>query len=223
MAKKSTIKGSGSQVDIERTLTLADPKLGRIIAAVVSRAGRQRPPRSEASPLEALIRAVIYQRMAATAAASIYKKLQTKATRPFTARKILSLSTSTLRSAGLSATKAEYVRNLALWFDTNPQTARKLSLLSDEAILQQLTSIPGIGTWTVNVFLIFSLQRPDVVPTSDLGIRRGLQVAYGLDTLATPQFVSERALQWRPYRSIASMYLWNAVRLKLTDADLMNP
>jgi DNA-3-methyladenine glycosylase II len=206
--------------DIEKRLMRADPLLGRIIDAVVSRVGRQRPPRSRATPLQSLIRAVIYQRMAAAAAATIYKKLGMRLEDNFAARKVLALSMPALRSTGLSAPKAQYVRNLAQWFAANPARARSLSSLSDEAILEELTAIPGVGVWTVNVFLIFSLQRPDVVPTSDLGIRKGLQLADGLDTPPTAKQVSERAQRWRPYRSIASVYLWNSVRLKLTAADL---
>jgi DNA-3-methyladenine glycosylase II len=221
--KAKSVKAAPARATVEQVLSRADPGLARIIEAVVSRIGPQRPPRSKATPLQALIRAVIYQRMAATAAATIYKNLRAQLTDVFSPQKVLSLSMGTLRSVGLSASKAQYVRNLAQWFSANPRIARKLASLPDEAIIEELTSIPGIGVWTINVFLIFSLQRPDVVPSSDLGIRRGLQLADGLAGAPTPQAVAERANRWRPYRSIASVYLWNSIRLKLTAADLAPP
>jgi DNA-3-methyladenine glycosylase II len=210
----------GVSTDIEGRLTHADPELGRLIEAVVSRVGRQRPPKSKATPLQSLIRAVIYQRMAATAADTIYKRLSERLTGDFFARNVLRLSVPTLRSVGLSADKAAYVRNLAQWFADNPAKAKSLSSLSDEAIHDALSVISGIGAWTVNVFLIFTLQRPDVMPASDLGIRRGLQLADGLAAPPSARAVIERAELWRPYRSVASVYLWNSVRLKLTTADL---
>jgi DNA-3-methyladenine glycosylase II len=209
-----------ANAEIERALTRADPALGRVIAAVTERKGRQRPSRSKVSAFEALVRAVIYQRMATQAAAAIHKNLRLQLSGSFTAQRLLSLPVRTLRSVGLSSIKAQYVRNLAEWFSAHATLARKLSSLPDEAIIEALTAVPGIGLWTVNVFLIFSLQRPDVVPASDLGIRKSVQIAFGLAELPTPRFVAEQALRWRPYRSIASVYLWQAIHLKLTSADL---
>ena len=137
-----------------------------------------------------------------------------------TPKKMLALSPERLRAAGLSAAKAKYVRNLADWFARNPKTAKSLTALSNGAVVEALTTIPGIGIWTANVFLVFSLHRLDVVPASDLGIRRGVQLAYGLPSLATPETVKEKARRWRPYQSIASMYLWNAVKLKIGPESL---
>ena len=95
-------------------------------------------------------------------------------------------------------------------------TERPYRYVSNDEVIKALTSIPGIGVWTANVFLIFNLQRPDVVPAMDIGIRRGVQLAYGLKKIATPDLVYKKSLRWRPYRSIASMYLWNAVKLKIS-------
>ena len=86
--------------------------------------------------------------------------------------------------------------------------------------LAALTGIAGIGAWTANVFLIFDLGRLDVMPAADLGIRRGVQLVYGLKGVATARQVQEKALLWRPYRSIASVYLWNAIKLKIAPNDL---
>jgi DNA-3-methyladenine glycosylase II len=206
--------------EIEAALSAADPPLGRIIRAVVERSGQQRPQRSKATPFEALVRAIVYQRMATGAAATIYKKLKATGSGVLTPAKVQALSTAKLRSVGLSASKATYVRNLAEWFNTHAPQARKLVTLPDEAVIETLTGIPGVGLWTINVFLIFSLQRPDVMPATDLGLRRGVQLMCGLNRLATPALVQGRARLWQPYRSIACVYLWNAIRLKLKRQDL---
>ena len=205
---------------IEAALSAADPPLGRIIHAVVERSGQQRPQRSKATPFEALVRAIVYQRMATGAAATIYKKLKATGSGVLTPAKVQALSTNKLRSAGLSASKATYVRNLAEWFSIHTPQARKLVTLPDEAVIETLTGIPGVGLWTINVFLIFSLQRPDVMPATDLGLRRGVQLMCGLKKPATPEFVQERARLWQPNRSIACVYLWTAIRLKLKPQDL---
>ena len=205
---------------IEAALSAADPPLGRIIHAVVERRGQQRPQRSKATPFEALVRAIVYQRMATGAAATIYKKLKATGSGVLTPAKVQALSTNKLRSVGLSASKATYVRNLAEWFNTHTPQARKLATLPDEAVIETLTGIPGVGLWTINVFLIFSLQRPDVMPATDLGLRRGVQLMCGLKKPATPEFVQERARLWQPNRSIACVYLWTAIRLKLKPQDL---
>jgi DNA-3-methyladenine glycosylase II len=208
--------------DIEKELTRADPKLGRLINAVVVRAGIQRPLVSKASPFQALVRAVVYQSVAAKAAAVIYKRLQECAQGPLTPRKVIKLRESRLLNAGLSSAKAHTIHALAKWFIGNRFAVKNLPELPDETVTEILTAIPGIGVWTVNVFLIFNLRRLDVMPTGDLGIRRGVQLIDGLRELPGPKQVHERALRWRPYRSIASMYLWRVVRLKLTADDLKN-
>jgi DNA-3-methyladenine glycosylase II len=125
-----------------------------------------------------------------------------------------------LRSTGLSKSKSRSVLNLAEWFAANRRMANSLPDLQDEQVVAALTSIAGIGVWTANVFLIFNLGRLDVMPAGDLGIRRGVQLVYGLNGVATPKQVHEKALLWRPYRSIASIYLWNAVKLKIAPDDL---
>ena len=101
---------------------------------------------------------------------------------------------------GLSGAKARSIRALGEWF----------------TIVETLTAIPGIGAWTVNVFLIFNLGRPDVLPAADRGIRRGMQLAYRMRDVATVKEVLERSQRWLPYRSIAAKYLWQAARLKRT-------
>ena len=204
----------------EELLIRADPALGRLIAAVSARIGPQVIKPSKAAPFEALVRAIVYQSVSGKSAATIFAHLKERLDGRVRPRKVASQSTSALAAAGLSGSKARTVRELALWFCAHPALARRFEELSDEEIVDSLTSIPGIGLWTVNVFLIFSLARPDVIPAGDLGIRRGVQLVCNLKQPATPKQVQERSQRWQPYRSIASVYLWNAVKLNLSRNDL---
>jgi DNA-3-methyladenine glycosylase II len=205
---------------IENRLTEADPALGRVIAAVIARIGPQRVTRSRASLFEALVRAVLYQSISGKAAATIFVHLSEIATRPLTPSKILAISPHILTKAGLSRAKARTIRELARWYTSNRKLAKTLPMLPDNEVIKLLTAIPGIGAWTVNVLLIFNLGRLDVMPAADSGIRRGIRLTDGLRVIATPKQVIERSQAWAPYRSIASIYLWQATKLKLGPNDL---
>jgi DNA-3-methyladenine glycosylase II len=191
-----------------------------VIDAVIARAGPMRIVPSRATPFEALVRAVVYQSVSGKAAASIFARLQQAVARPITPSTVLELRSQSLAKAGLSTAKAQAIRELAKWFTSRRKLAKALATLPDNEIGEALSVIPGIGAWTVNVFLIFNLGRPDVMPAADLGIRRGVQLMDGLRTVATPRQVLERSLKWQPYRSLASIYLWQAIRLKLGPGDL---
>ncbi|HUC09577.1 MAG TPA: DNA-3-methyladenine glycosylase 2 family protein [Stellaceae bacterium] len=197
-----------------------DPALGRVIDAVIARIGPQRIAPSRTTPFEALVRAIVYQSVSGKAAASIFARLRSSADGPLTPAKILALPPPTLRQTGLSTAKAQTIGDLAAWFAAHRKLASALPTLADDQIVEALTAVPGIGPWTVNVFLIFNLGRLDVMPTADLGIRRGVQLTDGLSSVATPRQVLERSQAWRPYRSIASIYLWQATKLKLGPNDL---
>jgi DNA-3-methyladenine glycosylase II len=210
-----------TRVDIEAYLAKKDPKLGRLIAIVRAYRGEpMRPPAPTGSPFEALVRAVIYQRVTESAGSTVYSRLEEIAGGKLKPECIAELTTSRIRKAGLAVSKSTYIGNLATWFIENPKTAERLPSMSDEEIIEALTNISGIGLWTVNVFLVFNLRRLDVAPASDAIIRRVAQVIYGLETLPSVDFVKERMEHWRPYRSIASMYLWQATKLKITAADI---
>jgi DNA-3-methyladenine glycosylase II len=205
---------------IENRLAATDPALGRVISAVVARIGPQRVPPSRTSPFEALVRAVVYQSISGKAAAAIFMRLVEVVTRPLTPSKILASPANALTKAGLSGTKVRTIQELARWFTSNRKLAKSLGKLPDDEVLNLLTRIPGIGAWTVNVLLIFNLGRLDVMPAADLGIRRGVQLAAGLRVIATPKQVIHRSQAWAPYRSLASVYLWQATKLKLGPNDL---
>jgi DNA-3-methyladenine glycosylase II len=204
----------------EEQLRQSDPELGRVIAVVTARIGPQRIKPSKAPRFESLVRAVVYQSVSGKAAATIFARLKESLGSSFRPAAVAKKSPSALASAGLSGSKARAILGLAKWFCANRATSRRLTELSDEEIIAALTAIPGIGLWTVNDFLIFSLARPDVIPSGDMGIRHGVQLLRNLPRPATPNQVQERAQRWQPYRSLASIYLWNAVKLKITQYDL---
>jgi DNA-3-methyladenine glycosylase II len=217
--KSAKSKGRRARTAIENQLTRADPALGRVIAAVIARVGQQRITPSRATPFEALARAVVYQSISGKAGASIFGSLRATVTPPLTPSKILALHPEALTKFGLSSIKTRTIREIARWFMHNPKLAKALRTLPDSEVVERLTAIPGIGRWTANVFLIFSLGRLDVMPAADLGIRRGLQLADGLRAIATQKRVLERSRAWSPYRSVASIYLWQATKLKLRPND----
>lgn len=206
--------------DIEGKLARADPALGRTIAAVVARIGQQRIAPSRAAPFEAVVRAIVYQGVSGESAALIFARLRRAIGGSVRPAKILAMPKDALASAGVSTSKVRAILNLAEWFAMNRKVAKALADLPDEEVVAAPTAIGGIGASTANVFLIFSLGRLDVMPAGDRGIRRGVQLVYRLKRAATPAQVQEKALLWRPYRSIASIYLWNAIKLKIEPSHL---
>jgi DNA-3-methyladenine glycosylase II len=150
----------------------------------------------------------------------VYSRLEEIAGGKLTPGKILSLSIKEIQKAGLAQSKATYILNLTEWFDANPNVAKRLSAMSNEQIIDTLTDIPGIGLWTVNVLLVFKLGRLDIAPSPDAVIRGIAQVVYGLKRLPSADFIRQKTGLWRPYRSIATMYLYQATKLKIAAADI---
>jgi len=209
------------KVDIERYLSKKDLDLGRLIEIVRAARGTSlRPPPSTDNPFQALVRAVIYQRVSEASGSTVYSRLEEIAGGKLKPAKILALTLGRIQKAGLAQSKARYITNLAEWFDANPKAAKKLPAMSDDEIIEALTVISGIGLWTVNVLLVFNLGRLDVSPALDNVIRGIAQIVYGLPALPSVAFVEKKTELWRPYRSIASMYLYQATKLKVTPADI---
>ena len=125
---------------------------------------------------------------------------------------LLATETKTLRTVGLSGRKVEYVRSLAEHVISGELQIDRLDKLSDDEVREQITSSRGLGRWSADMFLLISLQRPDILPISDLGIRSGVQRLYKLDHLPTPSEVEAIGEKWRPNRSLASFYLWTLSR-----------
>lgn len=184
-----------------------DPRFKKLIKKHGAPAWR---PRGTA--FRSLARAIIHQQVSTAAARSIEKKflaLFPKGSFP-TPAKVAQLSVHQLRAAGLSTQKATYLHDLAAKFSDGTIRHRKLPHMNNEEIVEHLTQVKGIGVWTVHMFLIFTLRRPDVLPVGDLGIQKGFQAMYGMSHLPSAADMERKAAAWRPHASIASWYLWRA-------------
>jgi DNA-3-methyladenine glycosylase II len=200
-------------------LRRADAALGAVIDEVV-RAGDQPtlPPDPTPSPdpnmptdrYGVLLRAIVSQNISEMASRSIYRRLIERfGGRPPSPEEILRDDPDELCAAvGLSRAKVASFRSLAEHVVSSELDLKRLHELPDEDVIAQLVSVKGIGTWTADIFLIFHLHRPDVLPVGDLGLRRAVERAYGLNGLPEPAEVERIAEPWRPYRTLASLYLW---------------
>ena len=188
-------------------LRKADPVLGRIIDAVGECTLQ---PRGE--PYESLLRAILYQQLAGPAAAAIERRfLALYDGRAPSPGELTATTDEALRSAGLSRQKISYLRDLALKFADGAIDAAALPCLPDDEVARQVMAIRGIGRWTAEMLLIFCLGRPDVLPVDDYGLRRSVQLAYGLPDLPGAKELQDLAEPWRPYRSAATWYLWRSL------------
>lgn len=158
-----------------------------------------------------LVRAIVGQQISSKAAASIDARLRALSGDPHTPEGIASAGETGLRSVGLSGVKARYALNLSEAVRSGAVPLHKLHRWNDEEIITRLTAIKGVGVWTAEMFLIFSLARPDVFPVGDLGVRAALRDRLGLPDLPTPAACRTIAEPWRPFRSIASWYLWRSL------------
>jgi 3-methyladenine DNA glycosylase/8-oxoguanine DNA glycosylase len=176
-------------------------------AAVIDQVG---PCRLEpaADRFGTLVRAIISQQISSKAAAAIEGRLRAIGGAPHAPAVLLSLGDEALRGVGLSRVKARYVLNLAEAVASRQAPLDEFDDWDDDAIIGRLTAIKGIGRWTADMFLIFALNRPDVLPVGDLGVRAALRDRHGLAELPGPSECAVLAELWRPYRSIAIWYLW---------------
>jgi len=192
-----------------RHLRRVDPELAQLMKRVGPfRLAVEKPP----STFHALAESIVYQQLTGKAAATIFRRVEALGRgRQLSPPDLAAVSDAQLRAAGLSRAKTAALRDLAqrALSGTLP-TLGQLRRLDDAAIEAALTSIRGIGVWTVQMLLIFTLGRPDVLPANDLGVRKGYAVALGAGVLPTPTTVAARGERWRPYRSVASWYLWRA-------------
>lgn len=160
-------------------------------------------------PFLALCRAIIFQQLSGKAAGTIYKRFSAMfpCEKP-TPASILKLQESDFRNVGVSGQKSSYLRGLATAVVEKRLVCGEFHSMSDEEIRAKVTAVKGIGIWTADMFLIFTLGRLDVLPTLDLGIKRGFQRLFQLKEIPDDAEMQRRAASWRPYRSIASWYLW---------------
>jgi DNA-3-methyladenine glycosylase II len=209
--KITTVKPSYALAAV-RHLKRVDPVLARIIKEVgpISiRVSRRR--------FQALARAIIFQQLAGSAATAIYLRfVNLFPGRSFpTPAQVLALSDEQMRQAGLSRQKSLYLRDLAAHVANKSLNFHRFAAMSDEEIITELIRVKGIGRWSAEMFLMFNLGRPDVLPLDDLGLRSAARKAYGLAALPTKRELEQVGERWRPYRTVASWYLWQSTRIVL--------
>ena len=194
-------------------LSACDP----VMAATIERVG---PCTLVPSPnlFETLVDAIISQQISVKAADAIMARLRaaTPGGQP-TPEALLTLEHDALRAIGLSTPKARYVRDLTERVSSGQLDLQRLEMLEDEAVIQELIQVKGIGRWTAEMMLIFSLGRPDVLPVDDLGFLDGVRSAYNLAERPKPKELRERGEQWRPYRTFATWYMWGLRRLEMKE------
>lgn len=193
-------------------LRSSDPVLERIIDRVGEYGIQFRQP-----DFETLVRSIVYQQLSGRVASVIFERLRRGAGGTITPESILKLRPSRMRTLGLSTQKTAYIRDLARHTRDKIVVFEELPALADADVIERLTQVKGIGVWTAHMFLMFALQRTDILPTGDLGIRSAVRKAYGLAELPKPADIEQLAEKWRPYCSVASWYLWRSLE---SDASL---
>lgn len=197
-------------------LAAADPTM----AALIERVGeldlrtrlRRRAEERPADAYGALLRAIVGQQLSTKAARTIHRRLLERfGGRTPSPAELLATPEEELRAVGLSGRKVEYARDLARHVLDGELELERLAELPDEEVIAEIVAVRGLGRWTAEMFLIFHLERPDVLSGGDLGIRRAIQVEYGLDEMPTPARVMAIGEPWRPHRSLASLYLWESL------------
>jgi DNA-3-methyladenine glycosylase II len=189
-----------------RHLKQADP----VLAVIIDSVGPYRLTPREPT-FETLVRSIVYQQVSGKAAASIFKKLATAVGPRFSPSALLRLSPEELRACGLSGQKTIYVRDLAEKVVKRKVNFKKLHSMTDDEVIGHLTAVKGIGVWTVQMFLMFALERPNVFPIADLGIRNAIRRAYNLPEVPKPADLLRISACWHPYCSVATWYLWRSL------------
>ncbi|HWG08122.1 MAG TPA: DNA-3-methyladenine glycosylase [Solirubrobacteraceae bacterium] len=195
-------------------LRTADPVLAGVIDAVgkLPNARQGRPERDD--HYGALVRAIVGQQLSVFAARAIYGRLTERfGGRPPTPQELVAQEPEELRAAaGLSRAKVGFLRSLAEHVLSGELELERLDRLPDDEVIAELVAVKGLGEWTAHMFLMFHLERPDVLAVGDLGIRRAIERAYGLDELPAPAEVERIGEAWRPFRTLACRYLWRSLQ-----------
>lgn len=195
-------------------LSKNDPILARIIADVGALAITPRPER-----FAALARAIIFQQLAGAAARAIHNRfvgLYPEVEFP-SPEQVLETPMEMLRGAGLSEKKALYIKDLATHIRDGTLNFHRFPKMTDEEIIEDLTRVKGIGRWTAEMFLMFNLGRPDVMPADDLGVQNAIKLAYRMRLRPNRKRIMKLAERWRPYRTAAAWYFWQSLDIKLPD------
>jgi DNA-3-methyladenine glycosylase II len=197
---------------IVAALSAADPVMARLIeehGAIVRRDLRRERP---GDAYGALLRSIVGQQLSTKAARTIYgRMLELFDGHAPTPKQLLAADPDKIRAAGLSRPKISYLRDLAQHVEDGELELDHLHELSDEEVIEQLTAVKGIGEWSAHMFLMFHLSRPDVLPVGDQGIRNAVRVQYRLRKPPDPKRLEKIATPWRPYRTLACLYLWSSL------------
>jgi DNA-3-methyladenine glycosylase II len=183
-----------------------DPVLSEIIDRVGDYGIQFRDP-----DFETLVKSIVYQQLSGRVASVIFGRVVKAAGGKLTPASILKLRPGRMRALGLSGQKTAYIRDLARHTRDGRMDFAELLDLPDEAVIERLTEVKGVGVWTAHMFLIFALRRTDVLPLGDLGIRAAIRKAYGFAELPEPAEMETLAARWRPYCTVASWYLWRSL------------
>jgi len=192
--------------DSHKHLAKLDPRMKALIARVGPCTLRVRP-----NPFGVLAGSIVSQQISTKAAESISRRVRALCGRGgIRPSRIMELTDDELRAARLSRSKVLSMRSLSQYFIDNASVVRRLKSMTDEEVIEALIPIRGVGVWTAQMFLIFCLGRPDVLPTADFGFRAGVRDIYGLDDLPKVQVLEELAERWRPWRTVATWYFWRS-------------
>jgi len=192
-----------------RHLKKSDP----ILAAIIERVG---PCRMEFGPpqFHSLAEAIVYQQLNGKAAVTIFKRFAALTGEPVTPQGILKLADAQLRCVGLSKQKSSYLKDMAERAARGDLDFSRLHEMTDDEVIKHLTQVKGVGVWTAHMFLMFTLRRPDVLPTGDYGIQAAMKRHYKKRKMPKPEQMEKIAKAWQPYRSVACWYLWRSLDVK---------
>ena len=184
-----------------------------IMRSIIEQVG---PFRMEFNPPEfaSLAESIVYQQLNGAAAASIFTRFVALAGAPLTPKGILKLTDEQMRAGGMSKQKTAYLRDLAAKTLSGAVDFKRLPDLTEQEVIEHLTQVKGIGVWTAHMFLMFTLKRPDILPTGDYGVQAAIKRHYKKRKLPKPHIMEKIAKPWAPYRSIASWYLWRSLNIK---------
>jgi DNA-3-methyladenine glycosylase II len=190
-------------------LKKADP----VLAAIIAQVG---PCRMEFGPPEfhSLAEAIVYQQLNGKAAVTIFKRFAALAGEPVEPEGILKLTDAQLRSVGLSKQKSSYLKDMAERAARGELDFSRLPAMTDDEVIKHLTQVKGVGVWTAQMFLMFTLKRPNVLPTGDYGIQMAMRKHYKKRKMPKPEVMTKIAKSWEPYRSVACWYLWRSLDIK---------
>jgi DNA-3-methyladenine glycosylase II len=191
-------------------------KSGPVMASIVERVGPCRMEFGEPT-FHALAEAILYQQLNGKAAVTIFNRFTALAGDPLTPQGILKLTGAEMRGVGLSRQKTAYMRDLAEKTRAGLLDFERLPEMPDEEVVTHLTQVKGVGVWTAHMFLMFTLRRPDILPTGDYGVQAAIKKHYKKRQCPKPAVMEKIAKPWSPYRSIACWYLWKSLDVKTVE------